>query len=176
MRINTNFYTNHHIRRHHGILRQLSSSSTSSLSIVQESSVTQVAEDLGLVSPGTTTRSTVDFVGGHAANAVYIDCRSEEEQATGIVPGSINLPYPHNGDDEIINPDEWLQDLVEEVFDGEEVSDPTSVPIYVGCRKGPRSVMACEVLRKAGYTNVTNVRGGMMAWFKAGLPMDIYQG
>ena len=39
--------------------------------------------------------------------ARFIDCRSEGEQGSGVVEGSVNLPYPHNGDDEIIDADEW---------------------------------------------------------------------
>lgn len=164
------------------ILWQLSSSSPSA--VYSESSVTQAAEALGLAVPakndstgGNHATSNPDTAAATTAvnTSISIDCRSEEEQATGIVPGSINLPYPHNGNDELIDPNEWLQDLVEELLDGDEEGSH-DIPIYVICRKGPRSAMACEVLRDAGYTDVTNVRGGMMAWARAGLPMAVYKG
>lgn len=103
------------------------------------------------------------------SNVRYIDCRSEEEQATGIVPGSVNLPFPHNGDNETIDPDEWLEDVAYEDFE-------LDTRIFVGCKKGHRSAMACELLIKAGYTNVTNVRGGLVAWSQADLPMTSYGG
>ena len=32
------------------------------------------------------------------------------------------------------------------------------------CRSGNRSGMACMVLESAGFTNVKNLNGGMMAW------------
>ena len=32
------------------------------------------------------------------------------------------------------------------------------------CRSGNRSGQACMILESAGFTNVTNVTGGMMAW------------
>ncbi|PGS50628.1 rhodanese-like domain-containing protein [Bacillus sp. AFS041924] len=32
------------------------------------------------------------------------------------------------------------------------------------CQSGIRSLKACKVLKKMGYTNITNVKGGMSAW------------
>ena len=52
--------------------------------------------------------------------ARYLDCRSEEEYAAGVVPGSINLPYPHNGNRETIDPEEFLEDVVAEGFQTSE--------------------------------------------------------
>jgi len=36
--------------------------------------------------------------------------------------------------------------------------------IVVICQSGMRSAQACKQLKKLGYENVTNVRGGMSAW------------
>jgi rhodanese-related sulfurtransferase len=71
--------------------------------------------------------------------ARYLDCRSEQEYAVCIVPDSINICFPHNGNREPISEEEFLQDVLDEGFEKDEL-------IYVGCRKGPRSAMACEVL------------------------------
>ncbi|MBX0330925.1 rhodanese-like domain-containing protein [Oscillochloris sp. ZM17-4] len=38
------------------------------------------------------------------------------------------------------------------------------------CRSGNRSQVACEMLQRQGFANVTNVSGGMIAWQRAGLP------
>lgn len=46
-----------------------------------------------------------------------------------------------------------------------------SEPIFVVCRSGGRSQKACDLLLAAGFTNVTNVKGGMLAWEASGLPM-----
>ena len=58
----------------------------------------------------------------------YLDCRSESEFAAGVVPGSVNLPFPHNGNDEQVEAADFLEDVAyEEVGKGDK--------IFVGCRK-----------------------------------------
>lgn len=47
-------------------------------------------------------------------------------------------------------------------------------PLYVLCRTGGRSKMACERFAAAGYHNVVNVEGGTLAWEQAGL--DVVRG
>lgn len=42
-------------------------------------------------------------------------------------------------------------------------------PIAVICRSGRRSGIAVDMLRKAGFTQVSNVQGGILAWEQAGL-------
>ncbi len=39
--------------------------------------------------------------------------------------------------------------------------------IIVHCRSGARSGVAQELFRRAGYTNVRNVTGGILAWYEA---------
>ena len=41
---------------------------------------------------------------------------------------------------------------------------PKDKEIVVICQSGMRSSQACKQLKKLGYENVTNVRGGMSAW------------
>lgn len=45
-------------------------------------------------------------------------------------------------------------------------------PIVAVCRSGNRSSHACGILRKAGFEQVNNLAGGMMAWEQAGLPKE----
>ena len=47
---------------------------------------------------------------------------------------------------------------------------PLDRPIICICRSGGRSRMACETLTKQGFSQVINLRGGMIAWKRAGLP------
>lgn len=46
-----------------------------------------------------------------------------------------------------------------------------STEILVYCRSGQMSIIAAEVLGKAGYTNIKNLQGGMIAWREAGYPL-----
>ncbi len=39
------------------------------------------------------------------------------------------------------------------------------------CRSGNRSSVATDLAKRAGFTNAHNVRGGMIAWARAGLPI-----
>lgn len=45
-------------------------------------------------------------------------------------------------------------------------------PIVVVCRSGNRSATACSLLGRDGFSQVYNLSGGMMAWQKAGLPVE----
>lgn len=45
-------------------------------------------------------------------------------------------------------------------------------PLYVICRTGSRGAKACEKFIAAGYENVINVDGGILAWDEAGLPVN----
>ncbi|NEV63423.1 rhodanese-like domain-containing protein [Thiorhodococcus minor] len=44
-------------------------------------------------------------------------------------------------------------------------------PIIVNCRSGSQSSVACSQLRKAGFEEVYNLQGGIMAWEAASLPL-----
>jgi len=44
-------------------------------------------------------------------------------------------------------------------------------PVLVYCRSGSRSGHACQILTKAGYENVSNLAGGILAWESANLPV-----
>ncbi|MES2479186.1 MAG: rhodanese-like domain-containing protein [Bacteroidota bacterium] len=49
-------------------------------------------------------------------------------------------------------------------FQLEDIDDLKDQEIYVYCRSGNRSMQACMFLEQAGFSNVTNIDGGMMAW------------
>jgi len=46
-----------------------------------------------------------------------------------------------------------------------------SAPIAMTCRSGNRSGMIVRQLRKAGFENAINVKGGIIAWKAAVLPL-----
>lgn len=41
---------------------------------------------------------------------------------------------------------------------------PKDKEIVVICQSGMRSAQACKQMKKLGYNNISNVRGGMSAW------------
>jgi rhodanese-related sulfurtransferase len=43
-------------------------------------------------------------------------------------------------------------------------------PVVVHCKSGYRSMIACSLLERGGYSHVVNVAGGFDAWHEAGLP------
>jgi len=44
------------------------------------------------------------------------------------------------------------------------IEDLKNEEIYIYCRSGNRSGQACMMLETMGFTNLTNVSGGMLAW------------
>jgi rhodanese-related sulfurtransferase len=84
--------------------------------------------------------------------AVYLDVRTEDEFAAGYPAGALNVPFmfliPGNPQQ---NPD--FLTVVGKLLQKDQ-------KIIVGCRSGARSQRACEELEQAGYTDLTNVRGG----------------
>lgn len=80
-----------------------------------------------------------------------IDVRSAEEfQHDGHVAGAKLIPLPA------------LAQRLEEIN--------RDTPVALICRSGNRSQVAAEMLARAGYTQVSNVQGGMIAWRQAGYP------
>lgn len=49
---------------------------------------------------------------------------------------------------------------------------PKDRPIVCVCRSGSRSHAACRQLASLGFTNVTNLVGGIIGWRRAGLPIE----
>ncbi|WP_346670721.1 rhodanese-like domain-containing protein [Faecalicoccus acidiformans] len=73
-------------------------------------------------------------------NAVLIDVRTKEEYDQGHIPNSINLPLSE------------LDQILKEVPD-------KNTPLFVYCQSGSRSARAAKSMKKAGYSDVTNIGG-----------------
>lgn len=63
----------------------------------------------------------------------------------------------------------------------DQITDPTSLAqlpadhnakIVLYCRSGRMSQIAAEALVKLGYTNIWDLKGGMVAWEQAGYELD----
>ena len=83
---------------------------------------------------------------------LIVDVRQPGEVQSGVVQGAILIPLTQ--------------------FDKRKSELPRDRPILTICRSSHRSPMAARQLEKAGY-DVTDVAGGMNAWQKAGLPMEL---
>jgi rhodanese-related sulfurtransferase len=109
--------------------------------------------------------------------AVYLDVRTEGEFAQGHPAGAINIPVVFiKGPGQMEPNDDFLR-VAEKVL-------PRDKKLVVGCMAGGRSQRACEILEGAGFTDLTNVRGGfggardqsgrvvVTGWREAGLPVS----
>lgn len=86
-------------------------------------------------------------------DAVVVDVRPMADFNQGHIIGAVNIPS--NG---------FANQL-------KQLERHKSKPIIVSCRSGAQSAQACAALRKAGFEKVHNLRGGILAWQSANLPM-----
>lgn len=86
-------------------------------------------------------------------DALVIDVRPMADFGKGHIVGAKNIPM--NG-------------FKNQLGQLEKDKDRT---IVVSCRSGNQSQMACKILRQAGFSKVFNLRGGMMGWQSANLPV-----
>ncbi len=84
-----------------------------------------------------------------------IDVRTKEEYDAGHIKGALNFDY-------------YNDDFEEKI---EEALKDKDKPYIVYCRSGMRSLYSAEILEELGYTNVTNMKGGFLAWQSAGKPV-----
>jgi rhodanese-related sulfurtransferase len=110
-------------------------------------------------------------------DAVYLDVRTEEEFAQGHAAEAINIPVVFLKPGAAPEPNDSFLTVAEKVL-------PRGKKLVVGCMAGGRSQRACEILEQAGYSDLTNIRGGfggardasgavvVTGWRDAGLPVS----
>ena len=86
-------------------------------------------------------------------NAVILDIREESELARGRIINSVHVP---------------LSALANRLNQLERYKGK---PIIVSCAHGNRSVRSCMILKKNGFEQIHNLKGGMAAWEEANLPL-----
>lgn len=94
--------------------------------------------------------NTSEGVAKRTAGAFILDVRQPDEWADYHVPGSTLIPL------------DQLEARVREV--------PKDREVVVVCRSGNRSATGRDILKKAGYTQVTSLAGGLSQWKAAGYP------
>jgi rhodanese-related sulfurtransferase len=83
--------------------------------------------------------------------AFVLDVREPSEWASGHIRGATLIP---------------LGELA-----GRMAEVPHDQAVVIVCHSGNRSAQARDLLRQAGFDNVTSMAGGMTAWLAAGLPV-----
>lgn len=82
-----------------------------------------------------------------------LDVRTPREFQDGHIPGAVLIP---------------VQQLAERVT---EISQYRDRDIFIYCRSGNRSTVAAEILHRAGFRSVFNLRHGILEWQAAGYPV-----
>lgn len=75
---------------------------------------------------------------------VFVDVRQPEEWEEGTIPGAVKISLGE------------LEDRLDEL-------DKTKKYVMI-CRSGSRSNRASNILLENGFTDVSNLQGGMLAW------------
>lgn len=88
-----------------------------------------------------------------APGAQVIDVRTPEEFASGHLDGAVNL--------------DWTGGVLEQRM----AELDKDAPALLYCASGRRSAEAAKALRDAGFSNVSDLAGGIGAWRSSGLPV-----
>jgi rhodanese-related sulfurtransferase len=81
-----------------------------------------------------------------------LDVRTEPEHRSHRLPNSVLVP---------------VQELAQRFCELDAQDN-----WFVYCEHGRRSLFACDILANAGFTKLTNIRGGMAHWAGRGLPFE----
>jgi len=87
-------------------------------------------------------------------DSIILDVREDGEYKDGHIIDAVHIP---------------LGKLDQRIAELEKFREKS---IIVNCRSGHRSSNACAKLRKNGFEAVYNLKGGVMAWQNAGLPLQ----
>lgn len=85
---------------------------------------------------------------------VLLDVRTPQEYAEGHIAGSDNI------------------DFYEGAFAANIAELDRDASYVVYCRSGNRSGQTIELMQELGFTNVTDISGGIVAWQESGLPVE----
>jgi rhodanese-related sulfurtransferase len=87
-------------------------------------------------------------------DAVVIDVRDAADFASGHIPNARHMP--------VAEMEKRLKEL-------EKLK---SRPVIVSCRSGTRAAAAAAVLRKNGFQEVFPLKGGILGWQQASMPLE----
>ncbi len=84
-------------------------------------------------------------------NAFILDVRTPQERNQGYIPGSVLIPI------------DTIERRLNEI--------PKSRPVVVYCAVGSRSRVVAQALSNSGYSEVYNMKDGVMGWYRSGFPI-----
>lgn len=95
---------------------------------------------------GVINASPEDFKRGldENKNKILIDVRSPNEYRSGHIPTAVNIPVQELG--------HCIGDVAKDK------------QVFVYCQSGMRSRQAGRILAKHGFTDIMNLRGGILSW------------
>ena len=86
-------------------------------------------------------------------DVIILDVRTPQEYQEGHISNAINIP---------------VQILGQQL---DKLNNFKDKKILVYCRSGHRSAIASQILDRAGFKNVYNLKGGLLEWKASGLPL-----
>lgn len=101
--------------------------------------------------PNLTTAEAINLI--NRSHAIVLDVREDAEFANGHIVDAKHIP---------------VDKLAERL---NELAKYKDKPILVNCQRGMRTAKACDILRKAEFTQVHVLQGGLDAWLEAKLPV-----
>ena len=101
--------------------------------------------------PGEITPAEVKKLLDEGKSLQIVDVREPQEYAEARVEGSALIP---------------LGQLIGRLSELHK-----DQPVVAMCKSGNRSSVATSMLKRAGFNKVSNLKGGILAWIKSGLPV-----
>lgn len=86
-------------------------------------------------------------------DVLLVDVRTVEETKRGVLAGARHIPL--------------------HLLPAQAESLDRGVAVVFYCQSGARSMQASAFLSARGWPEVYNLSGGMMAWVRSGLPVDV---
>ena len=87
-------------------------------------------------------------------DAVILDVRDAQEYASGHIANARHMP---------------IGEIGKRIAELDKVKQR---PVIVACRTGARAGAACALLRKNGFQEVFALKGGILGWQQASLPLE----
>ena len=122
------------------------------LAMIGTDRITGYFDPSAVTGQATIAQMTAQELKAKIDNVIVIDVRAAGEFKEGHLPGAVHMPLG------------YLAERATKI--------PVATPIVVQCQVGGRSAIAASILERAGFTNVTNLTGGIAAWAGAGLPVE----